>query len=274
MKKRIDKDELKTLLKKGSLDEKLKVVVDDRINRLIYGKGIVSKKDLKDIFDSVDDDDVELMNNKIDAINKVIKTRKTYSLCAAKLDYLAEYINSGLERIDIYVREAYLLNALLDDIKPLQEKDAELYKTLFRRISLQKSIDKGIGFIYDKESNSYKVDASKMEKQLRIALDRFAFYLRDAKILTIALERFAKDNLIESLIPYDIKDRVEGFQLDYSRNKRFSGKNYRKLLADNSIESILQKALMEDNGDIEFIFPFYEDVEVDEVELAKLDLFK
>lgn len=272
--KRINKDELKTLLKKGTLDEKLRVVVDDRINRLIYGKGIVSKKDLKDIFDSVDDDDVELMNNKIDAINKVIKSRRNYALCAAKLDYLAEYINSGLERIDIYVSEAYLLNALLDDIKPLQEKEPETYKKLYRRISLQKSIDKGIAFTYDKDSNAYKVDASKLEKQLKIALDRFAYYLRDAKILTIALERFAKENLIENLIPYDIKDRVEGFQLDYSRNKRFSGKHYKKLLADNSLEGILQKALMEDNGDIEFIFPFYEDIEIDEEEMAKIEMFK
>lgn len=272
--KRIKKDELKRILKSGTLDEKLRVVVDDRINRLAYGTGIVSKQNLKEIFDSVDEDDVELMNNKIDAINKLIKCRKHYSLCASKLDYLAEYINSGLERIDIYVSEAYLLNNLLEEIEPLREREPEIYKTLFRRLSLQKSIDKGIAFIYDKESNSYKVDASKMEKYLKTALERFKFYLKEAKILTLSLERFTKENQIESLIPNDIKDRVEGFQLDYSRNKRFSGKNYKRLLADNSDEALFTKAMMEDNGDIEFVFPLYEDIKIEEETLNNIIMFK
>lgn len=272
--KRIKKEDLKKIIKKGTLDEKLKVVVDDRINRLVYGKGIVSKQDLKDIFNSVDEDDVELMNNKIDAINKLIRYRKHYSLCASKLDYIAEYINSGLERIDIYVSEAYLLNNLLKDIKPLKDREPEIYNTIFRRISLQKSIDRGISFIYDKENGSYKVDASKLEKYLKSALDRFRFYLKEAKILTISLERFVKENQIESLIPYDIQDRVEGFQCEYSRNKRFSGKNYKKILADNSDEALFVKAMMEDTGDIEFVFPLYEDIEVGEDELNNIVMFK
>lgn len=272
--KRIDKKELAKIIKSGSLDEKLKVIVDDKVNRTIYGKGIATKKEIQEVVNSVADEDDELMSLKIDAINKVIKRRQDFALYASKLDYLAEFVNGGLEKVDMYVGEAYLLNALLDDILPLKETDTKLYNRLYKRITLRRSMNKGIGFIYDKKSNSYKVDATKLEKQLKIALDNFKYYLKQAKIITLVLERFAKENQIESLIPYDIKDRIEGFQLDYSRNKRFSAKNYRKLLADKSIESVLQVALMEDNGDIEFIFPYYEDIEIGDDVLKDLIIFK
>lgn len=272
--KRVDKKDLARIIKDGSLDDKLRIIVDDKVNRSIYGKGIVTKKEIQELVNSVADEDDELMHLKIDAINKVIKRRQDFALYASKLDYLAEFVNGGLEKVDMYVGEAYLLNALLDDIKSLKEENSKLYERIYKRITLRRSINESIKFVYDKGSNSYKVDASKLEKQLRIALDNFKYYLKQAKILTLVLERFAKENGIENLIPYDIKDRVEGFQLDYSRCKRFSAKNYRKLLADKSIESVLQIALMEDNGDIEFIFPYYEDIEVKDEELKDLIIFK
>lgn len=271
--KRLDKEEVKRVLKKGTLDEKLRIIVDDKINRIIYQKGIVSKETIKDLFNSIPDKEVDLMTSKIEAINKVIRKRQSFSLYASKLDYLAEYINGGLERIDIYVREAFHLNALIESIKPLQSKEPEIYRQLFDRLSRQRSIDASINFIFDKETNRYKVDAGELEKQLRIAIKGFTNYLTRAKIITMILERFAKENQIESLIPYDVKDRTEGFKLDYSRNKRFSAKNYRKLLAENSTESILAAALMEDNGDIEFLFPDYDMIEIDEKALNQ-EIFK
>ena len=272
--KRIDKKRIAKVIKDGTLDEKLKIIVDDKVNRTIYGKGIATKKEIQEIVNSVADEDDDLMHFKIDAINKVIKRRQDFALYASKLDYLAEFVNGGLEKVDMYVGEAYLLNALLDDIAPIKETDAKLYERLYKRLTLRHSLNKGIGFTYDKNSQSYKVDASKLEKQLKIALENFRYYLKQAKTITLVLERFAKENQIESLIPYDIKDRIEGYQLDYSRNKRFSGKNYRKLLAENSEESIFLTALMEDNGDIEFLFPYYEDIEVTEEELKDLVIFK
>lgn len=269
----MDKDKLKALIKSGTLDEKLRVVVDDKVNRIVYKKGIVSQKDLQDIFDSVADDDVEAMNDKIEAINKVIKKRQHFELFATKLDYLAEYINSGLERIDIYVMEAYFLNSLLGDIKPLKEKEPKIYNILNRRISLQKSIDKWITLDTDKETKAFSVNASKLEKQLKIALSLFNSTLTSAKTISLVLERFAKEHKIESLIPYDIEDWIESYKSDYSRNKRFSGKNYKKLLSDNSDEALFLKVLMEDNGDIDFVFPVYEDIEIGQEVLDKLVIF-
>lgn len=278
------KEEINFTATSGTPEERVLLIKEDyEYKEAHHGKGFLTQKEISALC-SVSEEDVEEYRFYISRLQSITKRKAVFIMYENQLSNYATLINHGLELMDIYTTEAYLLNDLiqilikeygvertelaLDGEAELPQIGAELIK----RIKNHRSIDKKVTLEYSKEKKRFILDVSELAKYVEDKLENFRYTLKQAKSLELMLEAYTNRDGVKHLIPDSIITIIEHYKSNWSANQRFTPDYYNNLLKSDTLESLIEACRMEDNGELRFIFPSYDDIEVKPEEI-KYNIF-
>lgn len=254
---KLSKEELERLLEKGTLKEKVKVIVNDKSHRINNGgRGIISKANMKRLYDSVSDDEAYKFNEYLEYMDAVFAKRDNFlfyqNFILRFIDQI-EYQKTEIERAmgySILLGSFFLeMDDLLDDQRKEQlrkkvKADAELLgipiNTRWELLPLAPVVPHD-GAVPDMMAN-------------------FTHTYRLAKSIILNLENFLEKYNIKELLPYDIKGMIATIKKPKLNNKIYKKHVYKQMI-DPESKGLFAEALLDDSTTIAAIIPRYEDVE-------------
>lgn len=246
MSRKITTEEIKDAIESSSLRKKAKLLADN--SGLLYlGKKSIPNKYLKQIYESVPDEQTEDFNELLTAINVMTSRRDSLYLFHSRIIYSAQLIMQTLE----WIKEKQSL--------------VEIYNMMYKlHDSLSTPIVEGIRDLmkkpnyiiqYSKERNEFVFKTDKLLKNIGIYRTSYLNAITQAKTAAITFENFMADYNVGDLVPFDITDIIESYRTNYDEDGALN-EIYQLLSDDNAKEGCLFETAV--------LFPPYESIKPNE----------
>lgn len=285
--KRMSKAKAKEVLTSGTPEERLKMFADNNYIISQGGRPFLTPKQQISIFSGLEDKDYKRATKLFTLWRTMQARRTTFALYYQHLLSISTTMNYNLQILDIYTLEGYKQNYLLlklhkaygkDEVMRAMRGEAELPEPgqgVINVLKVHKSISPLVKLSYDSGLGFFKVDDREIYRVFRDELKpRFELNLSNAKMLSIMLYQFAEKYNVEEFIPFDLKNYIRRYKQEWAASPRYSSKEYKKLLKSKDYTDSIKAMKMEDSGDINYLFPSYDEVKVDEDFMSRNNIFE
>lgn len=285
-KKKPTKKEIAEVIKNGTPTERVNLLrITAELRNKEGGSFLTMDEQRKVLFGSKDENERDEAEILYQTFANIHKRKAAFMLYATSLGALANSVNSSLKELDVYISEAYLLNDILRSLSEENGKEKvaaameggeplpDFAQRVINNLLKHKSIDPNITIAYSPERKIFVVESPTLDNHLKDALELFRERLESAKELCLMLYSYAEKYGVLELIPDRIIDLMLEYRQEWALNLRFSSKYYKQLLQSNKPNDIIIACSMEDNGDIAFLFPHFDEIEVNLDEIENNNIF-
>lgn len=285
--RRMSKAKVKEILTSGTPEERVKMFAD---NNYIISQGkraFLTSKQQINIFSGLDDKGYKKATDLFTLWRTMQARRTTFALYYQHLLSISNTMNYNLQILDIYTLEGYKQNFLLLKLHKAygkeevmramvgEEEIPEPGQGIINVLKAHKSISPLVKLSYDRGLGFYKVDDREIYKVFKEELKpRFELNLSNAKMLSIMLYQFAEKYNVKELIPFDLKNYITRYKQEWAASPRYSSKEYKRLLKSKDYKDSIKAMKMEDSGDVNYLFPSYDEVKVDEDFMSRNNIFE
>ena len=285
--RRMSKAKVKEILTSGTPEERVKMFADNNYIISKGGRAFLTPNQQIKIFSGLGDKDFKRATNLFTLWRTMQARRTTFALYYQHLLSISNTMNYNLQILDIYTLEGYKQNFLLDklyfiygkgEVMRAMEGGGEIPEPgqgVINVLKIHKTISPLVKLDYNKESGYFVVDDEKIYKKFREELrPTFEVNLSNAKMLSIMLYQFADKYNIKEFIPFDLKNYIRLYKQEWAASPSYSSKEYKKLLKSRDLTDAIKAMKMEDNGNIGYLFPSYDEVKVDEDFMNNNNIFE
>lgn len=245
--KKITKEDIKRAIETPDIREKAKLLSNNSSLLYLGRRTVIAERYIKQIYDSVPEEDTEEFNHLLMIINAMTSRRDTMYLFHSRLIYNAHLIIQSLE----WLKEKELFLGIYNSIYKMHKASSSSLLDSIRQLMKTPKTS----FSYSKGTDEFVLNMEEISKNIELYKKTYLNALIQAKTIAVTLENFVEEYNAEDLIPFDIRDVLESFKVQYDK--------------DGSLKAIYRRICPKKKGEMYLfdndpLFPTYEEVKPNE----------